>query len=168
MKPFVIFNYPITGASPLKVALVLLITLVERSLILVPPILVGRIIDFVVAGQIAQVSFALLILVSLGLLQALTWPIKQRYISGVIQSIVLEQSKTITSEIFNKEFEVFAPSRVGHITKVVDRAIVGFESILTVFLTHALPAVASVLLVAGYFIVLLPIGAPLLLAGAVL
>ena len=168
MKPFVIFNYPITGASPLKVALVLLITLVERALILVPPILVGRIIDFVVAGQIAQVSFALLILVSLGLLQALTWPIKQRYISGVIQSIVLEQSKTITSEIFNKEFEIFAPSRVGHITKVVDRAIVGFESILTVFLTHALPAVASVLLVAGYFIVLLPIGAPLLLAGALL
>ena len=36
------------------------------------------------------------------------------------------------------------------------------------FLTHALPAVASVLLVAGYFIFLLPIGAPLLLAGAVL
>ena len=119
MKPLVIFNYPITGASPLKVSLVLLITLVERGLILVPPILVGRIIDFVVAGKIARVSFVLLILVSLGLLQALTWPIKQRYISGVIQSIVLEQSKTITSEIFHKEFEVFAPSRVGHITKVV-------------------------------------------------
>ena len=168
MKPFTIFNYPVTGASPLKIALVLLITLVERTLFLVPPILVGRIIDSVVAGQIAQVSVSLLILVTLGLFQALSWPMKQRYISGVTQSIVLEQSKAITAEIFHKEFAIFAPSRVGYITKVVDRAVLGFERILTIFLIRALPSVVSVLLVAGYFIFLLPIGAPLLLVGAVL
>ena len=167
MKPSIIFKYAPSGSSAGKIVLVLVITLVETGLFLVPPILVGRIIDSVVESRIAQVSFWLLILVSLGLLQALSWPIKQRYIAGVVQSIVLERSKQITSEVLGKEFGIFAPSRVGYVTKVVDRAVVGFERILVVLLTQALPAAASVLLVAGYFIFLLPVGAPLLVVGAV-
>ena len=166
MKPFAILTHAVRGTSAVKVALVPAITLVERGLFLVPPVLVGRMIDFVVEGEIARVSFSLVLLVALGLLQALSWPLKQRYVSWVIQSIVLERSKAVTAEVLGKEFELFAPSRVGYVTKVVDRAVVGFETVLTVLLTQALPAVASVLLVAGYFVVLLPVGAPLLIVGA--
>ena len=57
MKPFAILTHSVSGTSAVKVALVPAITLVERGLFLVPPVLVGRMIDFVVEGEIARVSF---------------------------------------------------------------------------------------------------------------
>jgi len=149
-----------------KVVLVLGMTLVETAIFLAPAILVGQIIDLVVANQATKITLPLFILAVLGVVQTLLWPIRERFVARVVQSVVLNRSKRLTNEVFRKDYEIFASSRVGYVTKIVERAIEGFEQLLGVLLTQALPAIASVLLVAVYFIFLLPIGVPILIIGA--
>ncbi len=153
--------------SKIRILFVLLMTLAERAIFLAPAIIVGKIIDLVTLEKFDQLNAPLILLLCLGLFQTFLWPIRERFVASVVQSITLNRSIRITKLIFMKQYELFAPSRVGHVTKVVERAIEGFERLLNVMLTQALPALVSVIFVTIYFIVLLPIGAPILIIGSI-
>ncbi|MEE9427997.1 MAG: ABC transporter ATP-binding protein [Paracoccaceae bacterium] len=147
---------------------VLLLTLAERIIFLAPAILVGRIVDLVATGQATKVNSLLLVLLVLGAIQAILWPLREKFVAQVVQTIVLDRSIRLTATVFDKDYAIFASSRVGSVTKVVERAIEGFEQLSIVLLTQALPALVSVLLVSIYFLALLPIGAPVLAGGAII
>ena len=154
--------------STLELVFVILITLLERAILLAPAIVVGRIVDLVASGKSSEISPLLWLLGGLGVLQVVLWPIRERFVASVVQRIVLQRSIRLTEAVFQKDYEVFATSRVGYATKIVERAIEGFERLSVVLLTQALPALASVLLVMAYFVFLLPLATLVLIAGAAL
>lgn len=155
-------------SSRLEILIVVGITFFERAILLAPVIVVGRIVDLVASEQSSEISPLLWLLAGFGIIQVLLWPIRERFVASVIQRIVLKRSVRLTEKVFEKDYDVFASSRVGYVTKVVERALEGFERLSVVLLTQALPALASVLLVLAYFVFLLPLGTLALLAGAVL
>jgi ABC-type bacteriocin/lantibiotic exporter with double-glycine peptidase domain len=156
----------INSAIKIKICIVVLVTLSERLIFLAPVVIVGQIIDLIASGEINQIQTPLLILLFLGGVQAVLWPMRERFVASVVQSITLERSIYLTKNIFDKNYEVFAPSRVGYITKITERAVEGFERLLYVVLTQVLPAISAVILILIYFIFLLPIAIPVLVLGA--
>ena len=168
MKPYSDIKDEFSKGSMWKIGLVFALTLAERAIFLAPAVIVGWVVDLVVAGETSKIAVPLTILAIVGIAQALFWPIRERFVASVVQSMVLYRSMRLTREVFGKSYDVFASSRVGHITKIVERAIEGFEQLLGALMTQALPALVSVFLVISYFAFQLPIGVPLLLLGAVL
>lgn len=88
--------------------------------------------------------------------------------ASVLQAITLNRSIRITNSLFAKTYELFVPSQVGHVTRVAERAIEGFEKVLNILLTQAFPTIISVIFTAIYITYLLPISAPVLSLGALI
>lgn len=149
-----------------QLAAMIVISLAEQLLLLAPSILVGRIVDRISSSNLSGTGYLLLLVLGLGILHALLWPIRERFVAGVIQNMVLSRSQSLTTKLFGFSYELFAASKVGAVTKIVERAIEGFENLLFMLLTRALPAFLSIFLVLAYFSFQVPLALPLILVGA--
>ena len=108
-----------------------------------------------------------LVVLALGITQAVLWLLRERFVADVIQKMVLSRSQALTLRIFGCGYGLFAPSKVGAVTKIAERAMEGFENLLIMFLTRALPALASIALVLLYFAFRVPLALPSILCGAI-
>ena len=151
-----------------RLLVVIAISLIEQGLLLGPAILVGQIVDRISTSNLDGTTLLLCAVLALGVTQAILWPIRERFVANVIQEMVLSRSKSLTQKIFGYSYDAFAASRVGAVTKIVERAIEGFENLLVMLLTRALPAMVSMLLVLVYFSYQVPIAIPLIILGAIL
>ena len=108
-----------------------------------------------------------LVVLALGITQAVLWLLRERFVADVIQKMVLSRSQALTLRIFGCGYGLFAPSKIGAVTKIAERAMEGFENLLIMFLTRALPALASIALVLLYFAFRVPLALPSILCGAI-
>jgi len=167
MKAFRDVSSEVNRTHKWRLSAVVAISLAEQLLILAPSILVGQIVDRISSNSLDGTTYLLLVVLALGITQAVLWPLRQRFVADVIQKMVLSRSQALTLRIFGCGYGLFAPSKVGAVTKIAERAIEGFENLLVMFLTGALPALASIALVLLYFAFRVPLALPLILCGAI-
>lgn len=136
--------------SWLKFTLACLLVLVTKGLIIVCPILIGRILDAFTTGQIGKVPLLALIYLGCGISASGLLPVMRFISSTVLQQTICYLSHLWTDQILGKDLSFFNKDRIGSRVQIIDRGIFASEKLLHFALVSFLPSALELILVAGY------------------
>ncbi|QXI55721.1 ATP-binding cassette domain-containing protein [Pseudomonas alvandae] len=133
-----------------------IITIIALKLItLVPPLLLGTIIDTLQDNSNPASSTLLAMtagLIVAGCIHAVITPLQLHALSKLVQGIIMNASIEWITELIGKEFSLFNSWRIGHFIKSVERGITAHEQLLTFIVTIALPVLLEFIVVGGAFV----------------
>ncbi len=142
------------------ILLVALAVLVARALGVLPPIVIGRVIDQI-GGEGGLLFYWLGLLIVLALLKLLILPWQSRYLALVVQDMIRAASVDWSQRILRKDFSFFQSTRIGSVMKASERGIMAYEKLMVFAFTVVFPAVIEISLIGAYLLTLA--GWPILL-----
>ncbi|WP_370930858.1 ATP-binding cassette domain-containing protein [Bartonella sp. DGB1] len=121
---------------------VLLVVTLSKAILVLPPIILGKIINAMTDGLIFDIGYIwqwLLLFLGAIITQAVITPIQSIGLTTFIQRAVKENSLIWTKQILNKEFCFFDNLRIGQILKTYERGIHAHESLLHFIVNNIFP-----------------------------
>lgn len=135
-----------------RIAAAVVLVLAARALSLVPPAIIGYIIDFITEKDFDTVyRFIWLLIVAAGV-SAVAKPIQAWYLTRMVQDTIRSLSIAWSKEILRKDFAFFQTLNIGSLIKSAERGILAHESLLTFILLNVGPTVIELLLIVAYLV----------------